>query len=173
MATRIHNFSYSGGTGLLTFVPCTGSEVACKVYIKSLVAQINTSGEVRSVRQITLSTKSANTTQSLIRAHWSSQIYGTSGLGNSLTTLNLVGGCTNTTADWKGTETVTEVTGAGLWPVLEKVTWSGKGDEQWINVGWIRYHIPEYFYMRPNDTLTLEGYTSTFHIELMAISETN
>lgn len=169
MATRIHNFSYSGTTGLLAFVPCTGSEVACKVYIKSLVAPMNVSG-YRILRQITLSTKSANTTQSLIRAHWSSSFYGTSD-DAGLVTINLAGGCTEVVADWKGTESLSETVGAGYWSTFSKMLWSGKGEEQWNNVGWMRYNIPEYFYMRPNDTLTLEGYTGTFHIELMAISE--
>lgn len=169
MATRIHNFSYSGSTGLLAFVPCTGSEVACKVYIKSLVAQIDTSGEARLTRQITLSTKSADSSKSLMRAHWTSSIYGTSSPSN-LTTINMAGGCTSTTADWSVGIQI-ERDGASFWPEFSKVIWSGKGEEQWLIIGWLRYNIPEYFYMRPSDTLALDGYTGTFHIELMAISE--
>lgn len=167
MATRIHNFSYSGTTGLLQFVPCVGDEKACKLYIKSIAAPINVSGQ-RIIRQITLSTKSADNSLSLMRAHWSSSFYGGSA---GITTINMAGGCTQVVADWRGTESQTETFGEGYWPGFEKTLWSGKGEEQWDPVGWLRYNIPEYFYMKPGDTLTLNGYTGTFHIELMAISE--
>lgn len=168
MATRIHNFSYSGSTGLLQFIPCVGDEKACKVYIKSIAAPMSVSGSQRIIRQITLSTKSADNSKSLMRAHWSSSLYGWSA---GITTIYMAGGCTQVVADWKGTESQPESIGDGYWSGFEKTLWSGKGEEQWVNVGWLRYNIPEYFYMKPGDTLTLAGHTGTFHIELMAISE--
>lgn len=182
MATRIHNFSYSGTTGLLQFVPCTGDEKACKVYIKSILANLDISSSTRIERKITLSTKAANNTTSLTKAYWLSWF-----LGNTTTNvaaISLSGSCTALSSDWKllnqyqpdGYTTSSnmealEQAGSGYWPSFEKITWSGKGFEQWLGIGWIRHDIPEYFYMKPGDTLTFAGYTGTFHIELMAISE--
>lgn len=183
MATRIHNFSYSGGTGLLQFVPCIGNEKACKVYIKTLRFNINTSLAARIERTVTLSTKAADSTTSLMKAYWTGFFKGNSDIPT--TSVTLAGGCAAYVADWKlavqyvaggySVDTNLEALeneGAGWWPIISRVIWSGKGYEQWLGVGWIRHEIPEYFYMKPNETLTFEGYTGIFHIELMAISET-
>lgn len=173
MATRIHNFSYSGGNGALSIIPCINDEQACKIYIKSIVAKIAING-ARLIRGVTLSTKAADNSTPLIRAHWTSRIYGSS---TNFATINLAGGCTAVVADWKtadeinGRLTSSEVEGGELWPVFEKVVYSGKGYEQWLPFGWVRHDIPEYFYVKRGDFLFFNGYTGDFHIELMLISE--
>lgn len=172
MASRIHNFSYSGSTGALTFVPCTGTEVACKVYIKSIVtdvSMIGSDGSNRYYGSLILSTKSSDNTKNLQRASFNTEKIG-GGFSYSVT---LAGGCTSqvisnailtpTSASPKiGLPNISIYSGVGY--AVASVD-SGIEHSAW--------NVPEYFYMKPGETLTLSGYVGTFHIELMGISETN
>lgn len=180
MATRIHNFSYSGGTGLLTFVPCTGSEVACKVYIKAIRADVNTYGDsgVYVRPEIKLSSKTANNAATMPRAYWRSLVQGST--TKTTMNVNLTGGCNSISQEWFSNAinnqqaAYTDANAATFIELIERIPYSGTGFMAFVAPpsSWIYYNIPEYFYLRPNDTLTMEGYTGTFHIELMAISET-
>ncbi len=157
MATRIHNFSYSGSTGLLQFVPCIGDEKACKVYIKSIVAYPGFSpfDDGRVTYRLRLLTKSANNLAELTRAYYESSA------GEYVT---LAGGCTSISS----ITTVRSPPPFLLYSGVGCVFFDGTNPEYRIQKTW---NVPEYFYMKPGDTLTFNGYTGTFHIELMAISE--
>lgn len=158
MATRIHNFSYSGSTGLLQFVPCIGDEKACKVYIKSIVAYPGTgpyADDGLVTYRLRLLTKSANNLAELTRAYYES----TSG-----EYVTLAGGCTSISS----ITTIISPFPFQLYSGVGFKFYDGTNSTYRIQKSW---NVPEYFYMKPGDTLTFNGYTGTFHIELMAISE--
>lgn len=144
MATRIHNFSYSGSTGLLTFVPCTGTEKACKVYVKHIKASLiyDPSMGPGSIT-FSLNSKAANGTTILPRG-WYLREHAV-GVQAYAIDVDMVPSC-------NGAE------------VYESTVYSNSGITT-------TFFMPEYFYLKPNDTLTMAGYSSTFHIELMGISE--
>jgi hypothetical protein len=172
MATRIHNFSYSGSTGLLQFVPCTGDEKACKVYIKSIAATVGvTESEVTiySYGGLSLSTKSADNQRSLPRATY-----------NFITTddrapsVTLIGGCTSQVISNVIDNQTNPSFNFGSSPPIDMFSGVGyivEGNTNGGKIKHIAWNVPEYFYMKPGDTLTFNGYSGTFHIELMAISE--
>jgi len=145
MATRIHNFSYSGSTGLLTFVPCTGTEKACKVYVKHIKASLiyNPSMGPGSIG-LTLNSKAADGTTILPRGWWLREH--TPGVSAYTIDIDVVPSC-------NGAEVYrrTDYLASDIIPTT--------------------VFMPEYFYLKPNDTLTMAGYSGTFHIELMGISE--
>lgn len=180
MASRIHNFSYSGGTGALTFVPCTGTEVACKVYIKSIRATVNYSAATNfegtefsvgnALVNLLLSTKSANNSSNLTRASWIGSAPNSTTSQNTVE-ISLTGGCTSIVLSHSLANPPVS------WQQWTQRLFSGVGTENWYanssSFGYVQWNVPEYFYMKPGETLTLSGYVGTFHIELMAISETN
>lgn len=152
MATRIHNFSYSGSTGLLTFVPCTGTEKACKVYVKHIKASVfvneagynnQTFSNPKSI-EFSLNSKAANGT-TILKRGWYRCVNASEISAGSKVDVDLVPSCNGAEVY----ETPIFDTGTGVKSVF----------------------MPEYFYLKPNDTLTMAGYTGTFHIELMGISE--
>lgn len=164
MASRIHNFSYSGPTGLLTFTPCLVTEVACKVYIKALSAKMFSTSAVSSLKLVTKSSSGEN----LPRAFWYAK---GPMIGQSIFDIYLVGGCSTTMIDYQNSG-VTD-TQYGWWQELSQFTYSGTGTENWPTVRSVKWHVPEYFYLKPNDTLTVIGFQDNFSIDLMAISESN
>ena len=166
MATRIHHHSYSGNSAPITgsggFVPCRGNEVACKVYLKLFHATLtptqfdNGLGEMRYPSRLSVSIFSLSNSrlQQLERVSWNKD-YGNAGFLAPVQVL-LRGSCVNSTVEGVGTGSIS-YTSAG---VTQSTTW----------------HVPEYFYLRPNDDLGIKFYTGgtselVYHIELMAISE--
>jgi hypothetical protein len=129
--------------------------VACKVYIKSIVAYpdpFESNGTY--TYRLRLLTKSANNLAELTRAYYetSSQEY-----------VTLAGGCTSISSITTLRSPLPLLLYSGVGFVVYDSNSSDRIQKSW--------NVPEYFYMKPGDTLTLNGYTGTFHIELMAISE--
>jgi len=172
MATRLHNFSYKGTNGTLTFVPCTGAEEVCKVYIKVISASVqpgtydplglgSTAITSPSVT-IKLNTLAPDNTTELQRAFISFETDRTDiGLDNKQYSATLNGSCS-----------VSEVIGVGTgkttYPDLRPSSVGYPAKAGTFTTTW---HVPEYIYLKKNDVLKLTGFTGTFFIELMAISE--